>query len=69
MEDPAHHMTWHENNDCKTILKVPSELHGNIDHSGGISKLANDSNKAFNLPNIKKNADKTNKNNQKDLDD
>ena len=56
MEDPAHHMTWHENNDCKTILKVPSELHGNIDHSGGISKLANDSNKAFNLP--KKTTDK-----------
>ena len=31
------HYTWHECNDCKTIQKVPSEVHGNIPHSGGIS--------------------------------
>ena len=31
------HYTWHECNDCKTMQKVPSEVHGNIPHSGGIS--------------------------------
>lgn len=37
------HYTWHECNDCKTMQKVPSEVHGNIPHSGGISvyKAAN----------------------------
>ena len=29
--------TWHECNDCKTMQKVPSEVHGNIPHAGGIS--------------------------------
>ncbi len=29
--------TWHECNDCQTMMKVPSEVHGNISHSGGIS--------------------------------
>lgn len=30
--------TWHELKDCKTMQKVPSEIHGNISHSGGISE-------------------------------
>ena len=31
--------TWHEDADCKTMLKVPSEVHGNIPHDGGISEI------------------------------
>lgn len=31
--------TWHECNDCKTMQKVPTEVHGNIRHSGGISEV------------------------------
>lgn len=30
--------TWHECKDCKTMQKVPTEVHGNIPHSGGISE-------------------------------
>lgn len=30
--------TWHERSDCKTMDKVPIEVHGNIRHSGGISE-------------------------------
>lgn len=30
--------TWHECKDCKTMQKVPTEVHGNISHSGGISE-------------------------------
>ena len=30
--------TWHERSDCKTMDKVPTEIHGNIRHSGGISE-------------------------------
>ena len=33
-----HKYTWHECKDCKTMQKVPSEVHGNISHSGGISE-------------------------------
>ena len=33
--------TWHEVEDCKTMQKVPREVHGNIPHNGGISKLKN----------------------------
>ena len=33
--------TWHEMEDCKTMQKVPREVHGNIPHDGGISKLKN----------------------------
>lgn len=33
--------TWHEDADCKTMLKVPSEVHGNIPHAGGISEMKN----------------------------
>lgn len=31
--------TWHEEADCKTMRKVPSEVHGNIPHDGGISEI------------------------------
>lgn len=31
--------TWHECNDCRTMQKVPTEVHGNISHSGGISEI------------------------------
>lgn len=30
--------TWHECRDCETMQKVPTEVHGNISHSGGISE-------------------------------
>lgn len=30
--------TWHEADDCKTMYKVPNEIHGNVAHKGGISK-------------------------------
>lgn len=30
--------TWHECRDCKTMHKVPTEVHGNISHSGGVSE-------------------------------
>ncbi|MHA5067717.1 HNH endonuclease [Cetobacterium somerae] len=30
--------TWHERSDCKTMDLVPSEIHNNIPHSGGISE-------------------------------
>lgn len=33
--------TWHERSDCRTMDKVPREIHGNISHSGGISKIKN----------------------------
>ena len=29
--------TWHECEDCKTMQLVPTEIHGNISHSGGVS--------------------------------
>ncbi len=31
-------LTWHERNDMKSMDLVPQEVHGNIPHSGGISK-------------------------------
>lgn len=31
--------TWHECKDMRTIQKVPSEVHNNISHSGGISEV------------------------------
>lgn len=33
--------TWHECKDCKTMQLVPTEIHGNISHSGGISEMKN----------------------------
>lgn len=32
-----HGYTWHEMKDMKTMQKVPSDLHNNIPHSGGIA--------------------------------
>ena len=32
-------LTWHERNDMKTMDLVPTEIHGNIPHQGGISVL------------------------------
>ncbi len=29
--------TWHECEDCKTMQKVPREVHNNIPHTGGVS--------------------------------
>lgn len=34
-----HNYTWHERGDCKTMDKVPREVHSNVAHSGGISKI------------------------------
>jgi hypothetical protein len=31
--------TWHERSDCKTMDKVPTEVHGNVRHEGGISEI------------------------------
>lgn len=33
-----HGYTWHECRDCETIQKVPSAVHNNMDHSGGVSE-------------------------------
>lgn len=33
--------TWHEKSDCKTMQKVPTEVHGNVRHEGGISEIKN----------------------------
>lgn len=33
--------TWHDHQDCRTMQKVPREVHGNIPHDGGISKHKN----------------------------
>ena len=40
--------TWHERSDCKTMDKVPTEIHGNIRHSGGISEA-----KQIGMPQLK----------------
>lgn len=34
-----HNYTWHEKQDCKTMQKVPREVHHNVAHTGGISIL------------------------------
>ena len=31
--------TWHECKDCEILLKVPTEIHGNVPHAGGISEV------------------------------
>ncbi len=36
--------TWHECKDMETMQKVPSEVHNNIPHSGGISEKKKESN-------------------------
>lgn len=33
--------TWHECSDCSTMQKVPTEVHGNVPHSGGVSEFKN----------------------------
>lgn len=33
-----HKYTWHECKDCKTMQKVPTEVHGNVPHAGGVSE-------------------------------
>ncbi len=33
------HYTWHESKDCKTMDLVPSVIHNNIPHAGGISEI------------------------------
>lgn len=33
--------TWHEKQDCKTMQKVPRDVHHNVPHTGGISILKN----------------------------
>ena len=35
----ANNYTWHERSDCKTMDLVPSIVHNNIPHSGGISEI------------------------------
>lgn len=36
-KDPAHKYTWHECPDMQTMQKVPSIVHNNVSHRGGIS--------------------------------
>jgi len=36
--------TWHECKDMKTMQKVPSEVHNNVTHSGGIAESKKDVN-------------------------
>lgn len=38
--------TWHECKDCKTMQKVPTEVHGNVSHSGGVSEYKSQQNTA-----------------------
>ena len=33
--------TWHESKDCKTMCKIPNEIHLNVSHRGGISNKRN----------------------------
>ena len=39
--------TWHERKDMKTMQKVPSEVHNNIPHSGGISEAKKGGNESL----------------------
>ncbi|WP_319779967.1 HNH endonuclease [Maridesulfovibrio sp.] len=34
-------LTWHEHEDMQTLQLVPSEIHGNIPHSGGVAAIKN----------------------------
>ena len=38
--------TWHECKDCKTMQKVPTEVHGNVPHSGGVAEYKSKNNNA-----------------------
>jgi len=41
-----HNYTWHECNDCKTMQKVPNEVHANVWHTGGVSEYKTQSQNA-----------------------
>ena len=30
---------YHERQDCRTMQKVPNEIHGNLPHRGGVSVI------------------------------
>lgn len=36
-------LTWHEHRDCKTMEMVPREIHDNVSHRGGVSKIKEES--------------------------
>lgn len=36
--------TWHECQDCKTMQKVPNEIHANVPHEGGVSVYKSENN-------------------------
>ena len=40
--------TWNEKSYCKTMQKVPTEVHGNVRHEGGISEIKSSQNNAEN---------------------
>ena len=41
-KDPEHKMTWHEDPDCQSIMKVPTILHANLPHNGGVHSMKTD---------------------------
>lgn len=41
LEETPEGFTWHHNQDCKTMQLVPSDLHNQIQHTGGVSILKN----------------------------
>ncbi len=47
MKDPDHVMTWHESPDGSSLDKVPTILHGNIDHKGGQNQVRGEVNDVF----------------------
>ena len=44
-----HELTWHECQDRRTMQKVPSHLHGNLEHTGGFSMEKGMMNDVFGL--------------------
>lgn len=38
----ANKMTWHESDDKQTMMKVPSIVHGNVCHKGGVNAIKKD---------------------------
>lgn len=44
-----HNYTWHECGDCKTMQKVPNEVHANVSHSGGISEYKKQNKQSENI--------------------
>lgn len=41
-------MTWHESADCQTMMKVPSIVHGNIPHNGGVNAVKREGKDVYN---------------------